>query len=101
MTEAVEDRASRCLEFGAKWPYDASDQWNEATHTAADAPPAKDWAHAAARGIIDDLMDRRDIKLGFRDVDEETRAEIVATMAAIIRLAHSTTWQPAWPEITT
>lgn len=48
----------------------------------------KDWAHAAARGVVADLQGRRAIKWGFDDIDEEIRAEIVASLAAIIRLAH-------------
>lgn len=73
------------LESGARFPYDASDDWME----SPGLPPApEDWAHAAARGIVADMMDRRGIKWGFEEVDEETRIEIVERIAAIIRMAH-------------
>jgi hypothetical protein len=64
------------LKHGQEFPYDES------------AGPSKDWAHAAARGVIADLADRRGIKNGFYDVDEDIREEIVASLAEIIRLAH-------------
>lgn len=47
----------------------------------------KDWAEAAALGILYDLNDRRGIKHELGQVDGDTRAEIVATMASIIRAA--------------
>lgn len=47
-----------------------------------------DWAVQAARGIIADLSDRRDIKRGFECVDADVRKEIVTSLAAIIRFAH-------------
>ncbi len=43
------------LEHGAMFPYDASDEWNEKDER--EPLPAKDWAHAAARGVIADLCD--------------------------------------------
>lgn len=46
-----------------------------------------DWAHKAARGVIADLCDRRGIKWGFNDVDEDVRVEIVESLAEIIRVA--------------
>lgn len=66
---------------GQKYPYDRDDDG---------AAPEGDWAVKAARGVINDLSDRRDIKRGFEQVDEEVRREIVASMAEIIRLAHAT-----------
>lgn len=77
------DGAKINLEHGAKYPYDAPDDW-----TSEDGPPpAIDWAHAASRGVIADLCDRGGIKHGFNDIDEEIRAEIVESLAAIIRLS--------------
>ena len=51
------------------------------------APLSGDWAHAAARGVRDNLCDRRDIKRGFAGVDGGTRAEVVASTVEIIREA--------------
>lgn len=77
------------LEHGAEFPYDGgADFWEDRTPTP---PPATDWAHAAARGVLADFLDRRGIKSALNDeqIDHETRAEIVQSMAAIIRLARS------------
>lgn len=78
------DLAKHSLERGAEYPYDAPDAWWD---SGKDTPPAKDWAHAAARGILHDLCDRRGIKRGFEGIDEETRVEIVESLSAIIRAA--------------
>ena len=77
----------RDLEAGERHPYDASDEWNH----SIDRPPlpAKDWAHAAARGIVVDLCDRGKIKHGFENIDEDVRIDIIEKMTAIILLAHS------------
>lgn len=72
------------VEHGNKYPYDASDAWR---NNDEPPPPPIDWAHSAARGVLADLTDRRGIKYGFDDVDEDVRAEIVETLAAIIRSA--------------
>lgn len=75
------------LKHGADYPFDAPDNWwRKSKHPKP--PPADDWAHAAARGVIADLQDRGGIKYGFIDVDEDTRQEIVRSLADIIRLAH-------------
>lgn len=79
--------ANHALERGAQYPYDAPDSWSSDTPP----PPAKDWAHAAARGVLADLTDRRSIKNGFRDIDEDVRLEIVESLAEIIRIAAKTT----------
>lgn len=78
--------AKHSLEIGDKYPYDASDQWS-IDYPAAPPPPPIDYAHRAARGIIADLTDRRSIKWGFKEIDEDVRAEIVASLAEIIREA--------------
>jgi hypothetical protein len=67
------------LTVGNKYPYDAGD--------AGRKSKAKDWAHKAARGIMCDLCDRGVIKHAFAGIELETRKDIVASMAAIIRLA--------------
>jgi len=84
------ESSKRVLEHGAQYPYDGGeDFWQDPTSTP---PPATDWAHAAARGVLADLLDRRGIKweLNHEEIDHETRAEIVQSIAEIIRLAHAT-----------
>lgn len=78
--------ATSSINLGNKYPFDASDSWWNSTATIA-PPPAKDWAHSAARGVIADLKNRSGIKHGFNDIDEETRVEIVESIAEIIREA--------------
>lgn len=72
------------LEMGEKFPYDDSDTLS----------PAVDWAHAAARGVLADLEGRRgvgqELELELELVDDETRVELVQSVAEIIRLAHQT-----------
>lgn len=70
------------LEIADSWPYDGPDD----QFTEADA--SKDWSVRAARGVIENLMDRRGIKNGFYGVDHDVRVEIVQTLAGIIRMAH-------------
>ncbi len=79
------DIAKHRLEHGAKFPYDADDKWWNGG--GENPPPAKDWAHAAARGVLADLNDRGGIKHGFNEIDEDVRAEIVESLAEIIRRA--------------
>jgi hypothetical protein len=70
------------LETGRKFPYDQGERRRP--------PKAKDWAEAAARGVLADLCDRRGIKWALQDdeITDDVRREIVASLAAIIRLAH-------------
>lgn len=63
-------------ELGQDHPYDAYDNGRKRK--------VKTWAHKTARAILADLLDRRSIKWGFNDIDQETRFEIVDSMAAII-----------------
>ena len=82
--------AEHRLNHGNKYPYDGgADFWEDRTPTPR---PAKDWAHEAARGVLSDLLDRRGIKWAFEDeaIDHETRADIVDSIAEIIRLASVT-----------
>lgn len=81
--------AQKELKQGAKFPYDASDEWLNGTDRKPLAPV--DWAHAAARGVISNLKDRSGIKRGFEEIDEDIRKEIVESMADIIRTAHTET----------
>jgi hypothetical protein len=80
------DIAKHRLEHGANYPYDAgADYWEDRATTP---PPARDWAHAAARGVLADLSDRRGIKWELEKVDHDVRAELTESLAEIIRLAH-------------
>lgn len=45
------------------------------------------WEHKAVDAILADLMDRRGIKNGFNDIDDDVWTEIKETMASIIREA--------------
>lgn len=77
------------IAHGNAYPFDAPDAWWHGEGRPSNAPAPKDWAHRAARGIIANLEDRQGIKheLAHEKIDEGTRAEIVAEMAAIIRAA--------------
>lgn len=68
------EMADRNLKHGEDFPYDGEGA-------------AKDWAHAAARGVLADLLDRRGIKWEFEKVDADVRVDIVMAIAAIIRAA--------------
>lgn len=68
------------LSIGDKYPYDGDDD----NHFV----PAAHWTERAARAVIADLCDRRDIKRGFDDVDLDIRREIVTTLADIINKAY-------------
>jgi hypothetical protein len=78
--------AEHALKCGEQYPYDAPDAWWHSS-SGDGRPPATDWAHAAARGVIADLNERRGIKIGFRSIDESVRAEIIQSLADIIRAA--------------
>lgn len=82
--------------MGARYPYDAPDAWWDADLRGP--CPAKDWAHAAARGVIDDLCDRNGIKNQFNQVDQDVRVEIVSSLATIIREAAKSEpwWRRLW-----
>lgn len=75
------------LDHGREYPFDGTDAWwNSDVRPEAPAEPL-DWAVRAARGIVADLCDRGGIKHGFEDIEEDTRRDIIETMAAIIRAA--------------
>lgn len=77
------------LKRGDENPFDATDAWFEDETETKVAPPPKDWAHRAARGIVADMGDRRGIKHELGGIDEETRAELVETFADIMRQAYT------------
>ena len=69
--------AQRQLAHGSKYPYDGG----------SEAAPAIDWAHAAARGVMADLLDRRGVKWELEKVGIDVRADIVTAVAAVVRAA--------------
>ncbi len=78
--------AAECaLNHSSKFPYDANDAWWRGR--GDNPPPAKDWAHRAARGVVEDLRDRRAVKHSLAEIDEDTRVELVESLAEIIRQA--------------
>ena len=78
--------AVRSIAHGLKYPYDGTDGfWNG----IEDATHPDDWAHVAARGIMADLLDRRQVKNGFHGIEENVRVDIVSSIAEIIRYAHN------------
>lgn len=85
----MDDAAKRDIEHGAQFPFDALDTWWDGDGVTP--PPATDWAHAAARGIIANLQGRGGVgnELERGNIDEETRAEIIKSIAAIIRAAQA------------
>lgn len=84
--------ASFWLSHGNRYPFDANDHWwkfGKVTGVPA-TMLTDDWALRAARGIMGNFMDRRVIGETVRNgIDEEVRAEVVETMAGIIRAAKS------------
>jgi hypothetical protein len=83
------DETQHDLEQGDRFPFDAPDAWWHSNKMPP--PPPADWAHRAARGVLHNLADRHSIKRGLENVDEDVRAEIAETLAAIIRKAHDDT----------
>lgn len=75
------------LTHGNAFPFDATDKWWKRIIDDVPLTPATDWAHYAARGVLADLTDRRGIKDGFNDLDEDVRIEIVQSLADVIRAA--------------
>lgn len=73
------------IEMGEKFPYDAPDAWNR-DYPNVEPIPSTDWAHKAARAIIQDLKDRAGISYELETIEEKYRIEIIAKIAWIIRL---------------
>jgi len=73
--------AKKKLEQAAFLPYDQPDGQDEIV-------PAVDWAHAAARGIMEDLTtDNSGVGKVLRNCEYESRKDIVERAADIIRAA--------------
>jgi hypothetical protein len=88
--------AQRALAHGADFPYDGGGEfW---TKIDVPPPPAVDWAHRAARGVLADLSDRQGIKHELYNVDYSVREELTAAIAAVIREAEVARWQNWYKE---
>ena len=86
------ERARADIGQGRKWPYDNPvEEWGERGGVLAET-----WEVAAARGIINNLLDRRGIKqeLARDRIDLDVRQEIVAAIAMIIVTAHLDSMSP-------
>lgn len=94
MPVSLLEMARSALARGDARPFDASQEWHrENWHNdpAENPPPSDDWAHRAARGIVNELSDDHgallEEALHLERIGEEDRRAIVETMAAIIRQA--------------
>lgn len=81
--------ASDMIDHGLEFPYDNDSDIDG-------AKPIADWAHAAARGILSDLTDRRGVKHELNNIDTDIRVELVESLADIIREAHYR--REEWPK---
>ena len=80
--------AHNSLRLGELYPYDAPKSWWDSDSTVRPKLQGDgDWSFRAARGVIEDLCDRRGIKNGFEDIPDDIRVDIVAALAEIIREA--------------
>ena len=81
------DTARWYLTSGGYYPFDAPTEWWDQTtinnSLENPAPEPVDWAHSAARGVIDYVRSCRSIE----HQDDQTRILIAADLADIIRLA--------------
>lgn len=72
-------QAKESLAAAALNPYDHEGK--------AETAPAADWAHAAARGIMNDLCGRKGVGNELEECEYELRKDIVERVADIIRAA--------------
>lgn len=76
------------LSFGDRFPYDAGeDFWRGFNPADTTPPPPTDWAHRAARATIAAFDDCKGINVAHHNIDHETRAKMVRSLAEIIRTA--------------
>jgi hypothetical protein len=76
----------QALRASATYPYDAPDAFRK-SRTGSVAPPAIDWAHAAARGVMDLLSSDRRLDQELGRLRFEHRQDLVNRAGAIIRQA--------------
>lgn len=87
MAWTPEEYARHRIEHGREFPYDGIWEATGPDPELTPVPSADDPHFVAARGVLADLCDRRGIKWELSKVDHETREEIIATLAGIIRMA--------------
>jgi len=97
MPQTLQERVVRSLKYADRIPFDTSDAWYDVAawldmEVDTDPPPAVDWAHRAARGIVKELSDDRGAALETafhrERVDEDARGELVTVIAEVIRQAY-------------
>jgi len=71
---------------GNEYPYDAPDNWWK--NVAPKEIPPRNWAHAAARGVMAELRGDSLNSRGLLEADEETRDALIHMLELIIRAAH-------------
>jgi hypothetical protein len=98
MPQTLQERIADALKRADRIPYDTSDAWYGVAawleeDQPTNPPPANDWAHRAARGIIEELSDDRGTALETafhrERVPEDVRVELVTVIAEVIRQAYS------------
>lgn len=67
----------------------AENSVNQAKDSPYDERTPIDTAHLAAQAVLADLTDRRGIKQELLYLDDDVKAEITESLAAIIRLTHT------------
>jgi hypothetical protein len=70
--------AAQYLAEADKYPYEL---------TPGDNPTPPDWAHRASRGCLTELCDRKGLGNILDEIDYDTRKDIIAALADIIREA--------------
>jgi hypothetical protein len=99
MAQTLQERVADALKRADRIPYDTSDAWYDVAawleeEEESNPPQASDWAHRAARGIIEELSDDRGAALETafhrERVPEEVRVELVTVIAEVIRQAYQT-----------
>ena len=98
MSRTLQERVADALKRADRIPYDTSDAWYDVAawleeEQDTNPPPAIDWAHRAARGIVEELSDDRGAALETafhrERVPEDVRVELVTVIAEVIRQAHN------------
>jgi hypothetical protein len=86
MPRTLQERVTDALRRSDRIPDDTSDAWYSVAawleaEEATNPPPATDWAHRAARGIVEELSDDRGAALEAafhrERVPEDVRVELV------------------------
>lgn len=97
MSSTLQVRVADALKRSDRIPYDTTDAWYNVAAwleqgIEPNSPPAADWAHRAARGIIEELSDDRGTALETafhrERVPEDVRVELVTAIAEVIRQAY-------------